>query len=229
VGDDTKTKRQLDTPFIMIPVAISRDPALSPAAKLLFGAIYSFWHMPDGCHCTNEILGARLGLSTVHVQRLIKELEAKKLIRRTIRKRHLTEIDVIWRGKRIKVRREPDKKPDQATPPNSEQPINLIGHSADEQPINLIPQNPPIGCQIDTSTSRARASASGDEDLKKSQTKKSSPLVSSPPSAPRRKSDAPARPVELPPDVEAEMTARADAKKAAFAEAARLRKANGQA
>jgi hypothetical protein len=74
------------------------------------------------------------------------------------------------------------------------------------------------------------ATKSGTENLdEKRVEKRSSPLVSSSPSARRRKSDAPAQPVELPPDVEAELTARADAKKAAFAEAARLRKANGQA
>jgi hypothetical protein len=117
MSDENGAKGTVEVPFLMVPLQIARAKSLSPGAKLLFGAIYSLWHLPNGCHCTNETLAVRIGLSARHVKRLMKELENEELIVRTLKNHGESLIEVVWRGKKIRLR---DKKSEGTkSPPTS--------------------------------------------------------------------------------------------------------------
>jgi hypothetical protein len=141
-------KRHVEVPFIMIPLAIARIRSLSGGAKLLFGAIYSLSHLPNGCHCSNESLATRIGLSTEQVRRLLRELESRELIVRTLKDHGRSDIQVVWRGKPIKMSDKKSGRPKGDT--------KCIGGEGDTKcPDKKYP--PP----------RVRASASGDFNEKK--------------------------------------------------------------
>jgi len=102
-SDDEKVKRHAEVPFLMIPLAVARDRELSFGAKVLFGAIYSLAHLPDGCHCTKEDLASRIGMSLRNIQRLFQELEQREWISRTIKHRGRSDIRVLWRPRAVRV------------------------------------------------------------------------------------------------------------------------------
>jgi hypothetical protein len=148
MSDQEHEKRHVEVPFVMVPLAIARIRSLSGGAKLLFGAIYSLSHLPNGCHCSNESLATRIGLSTEQVRRLLRELESRELIVRTLKDHGRSDIRVVWRGKPIKMSDKKSGRPKGDT--------KCIGGEGDTKcPDKKYP--PP----------RVRASASGDFNEKK--------------------------------------------------------------
>jgi hypothetical protein len=106
-----KAKVRIETAFLAIPDAIARDPGLSWSAKGLFACIYSLAHTSSGCYGSNDALAKRVGLSRRQVQRMLTELEDRKLIERHFEgpERDRPAIEVTWRPKIVKPRKRSDK------------------------------------------------------------------------------------------------------------------------
>jgi len=106
MGDASQLRQRIEVPFYPVPSAIARIRGLSASAKLLFGCIYSLSMMDRHCVGTNASLAYRIGMSAKQVTRLLPELEAHKLIARQLDgpNHHRSLIEVIWKGKGIKMR-----------------------------------------------------------------------------------------------------------------------------
>jgi DNA-binding transcriptional ArsR family regulator len=80
-----------------IPAQVLSDEHLGPAAKILFGCIYSLAiHYPK-CFISNAVLSERMRLHPRQVKRLLKALQAAGLIERVYDgEHHREEIRVTW-------------------------------------------------------------------------------------------------------------------------------------